>query len=340
MIQYDRSRRYILTSDQEIYGRSTDMKDYLLLLLSDILLALNFAATKGYQKREGASGQDGGISLQKGLIFNVILGLISAFMFWAMNGFRLAFSLFSMGMAFAQAALVVGYTIIGFRIMAEGKMSIYTVFLMAGGMSVPYVWGLLFLDEPFSWLRMIGLLVIIAAVVITNAGGGKVNGRLILLLCSIFFLNGFVSVISKEHQIHPTAIGTVDFCVWSNVAKAVVSLTVWPLTMIRSGKRTAEAPASGTGEGVWEQAPRRQRVVTVLLVVIAAATSGISFLFQLMGAENLPASVLFPIVTGGSIICTAIAGRVFFKEKLTKPIILGLILCLLGTCLFLDLPIG
>ena len=80
--------------------------------------------------------------------------------------------------------------------------------------------------------------------------------------------------------------------------------------------------------------------MTVLLVVIAAATSGISFLFQLMGAENLPASVLFPIVTGGSIICTAIAGRVFFKEKLTKPIILGLILCLLGTCLFLDLPIG
>ena len=48
------------------------------------------------------------------------------------------------------------YTVIGFRIMKEGSMALFTLFLMSGGMLVPAVWGWLFLHEkpvPLHLLR-------------------------------------------------------------------------------------------------------------------------------------------------------------------------------------------
>lgn len=71
-------------------------------------------------------------------------------------------------------------------------------------------------------------------------------------------------------------------------------------------------------------------VVMALLMI-----GGVSYLFQLKGAINLPATVLYPFITGGSIIFTALAGRVFFGEKPKKRTLTGIALCFLGTVLFL-----
>ena len=67
----------------------------------------------------------------------------------------------------------------------------------------------------------------------------------------------------------------------------------------------------------------------------AAAIGGISYLLQLIGARTLPATALYPMVTGGAIIFSAIAGRVFFKEKLSRQQLWGIGLSFIGTLLFL-----
>lgn len=71
-------------------------------------------------------------------------------------------------------------------------------------------------------------------------------------------------------------------------------------------------------------------VVMALLMI-----GGESYLFQLKGAINLPATVLCLFITGGSIIFTALAGRVFFGDKPKKRMLTGIALCFLGTVLFL-----
>jgi multidrug transporter EmrE-like cation transporter len=58
-------------------------------------------------------------------------------------------------------------------------------------------------------------------------------------------------------------------------------------------------------------------------------------LLQLFGAASLPATVLYPFVTGGSIVLSSLAGIIFFKDKLSKNVIASIILCFLGTILFL-----
>lgn len=104
------------------------MTDYLLLILADILLALNFAATKAYQKNSGTS-------LYTGLLFNAALGFFSALLFFTVNGAKCALTPFSAVMALLMGVLCVAYTCLGFKIMDKGNMTLYTVFLMIGGVS-------------------------------------------------------------------------------------------------------------------------------------------------------------------------------------------------------------
>lgn len=58
-------------------------------------------------------------------------------------------------------------------------------------------------------------------------------------------------------------------------------------------------------------------------------------MMQLIGASSLPASVMFPIVTGGTVILSSVAGSVVFREKLSSKQWAGIVLCFIGTVLFL-----
>lgn len=68
---------------------------------------------------------------------------------------------------------------------------------------------------------------------------------------------------------------------------------------------------------------------------IACGEICISYMLQLIGAESLPASVLYPFITGGSIILTSFAGVAFLKEKLTIRQWMAVTACFVGTLLFL-----
>ncbi len=289
----------------------------ILLIIADILLAISFVISKLYQTHEG-------VSFKKGLKFNILsalfTGVIFAVMGYFKNGHLLEYTNFSLLMALGMTLFGTAYSVISFKILEMGKMAYYTLFLMTGGMTVPYIWGLLFLNESFSLLRTFGLIIIIIAVIITNFEKEKPNLKLILLCSSVFLLNGFVSVTSKVHQINPVAVDTESFVLLTCIVKLVICTPVY--FMIKE-----ENPETEKKNGdFW---------YIILLLFLSSLVGGISSLCQLNGAIHLPATVVYPVITGGSIILTAIAGRICFKEKLSKQMIIGIILCFIGTCTFL-----
>jgi multidrug transporter EmrE-like cation transporter len=77
------------------------------------------------------------------------------------------------------------------------------------------------------------------------------------------------------------------------------------------------------------------RLRTLLLVPLYSALGTVSSLFQLDGAKNLPASVLYPMITGGTVVLTGLFALLFFGEKLSRRGWAGIVLCLAGTCMFL-----
>lgn len=294
------------------------MQYYLLSFAATILLALDFSLNKLYQRRAGSSAA-------AAFAFNALCGLFVAILAFAFNGFKFDCTPFSLILAIASAATVMLYSIAGMKLLNIGELATYTLFLMTGGMTLPYIFGLIFWNEPFSIFRTLGLLLIITGVVCANLqqkhSHSKHSWLPILLGIFVFIINGFSSVVTQIHQNEITyeTVDSVAFLTLIGLSRAISS----GIAFIFSYKNDRENI-------------RSLPINHILLITAASAVvSGASYLFQLISAANLPATVLYPIVTGGSIVFTAFAGWLLFHEKPSARTWSGVILSLIGTLLFL-----
>lgn len=291
------------------------MQYYIMAIIATVLLAVDFVLQKLYQKSQG-TGRDAG------LVFNAGIGFVTAVLFLILNKGQIHYSLYAVGMALGMSVCLLGYTILGFRILNIGNLSFYTMFLMTGGMAVPYVWGVLFLNESLTVWRVAGLLCIAAAIIVSNYRKETLSRNMILLCCGVFFLNGGSSVVSKMCQT-PDRFGVaepMEFVFWTGVARCTLCVVLLFVT-----KRTKADTE--------RKSPKWKAVLAI--VGGSAVVSGCSYLLQLMGAAHLPATVLYPIISGGSIVFSAIAGMLCFKEKPSACQWAGIALCFIGICCFL-----
>ena len=309
---------------------------YLMLLGAAALLAVCFVINKIYQRYAGTS-------LKAGLTFNTLIGFFAALIFFFIGGLKFEITVFSAIMATTMTVAVVVYTLLGFRILKNGSVAVYSIFLMSGGMTVPYIYGLIFLDEEFSWLRTAGLLILISAVAISNLGteGEKTDLKRLLMCICVFFLNGCVSVISKVHQVETSfaKVGTEQFVILGGIAKLIICGVVLLCLIFIQKKHTGMPGFSGeviSEAGVCAPAALKNVFKILLpLIILAAAVDGVSYFLQLKGAQNLPATVLYPTVTGASMIFSAVADVAVFKQKPSRFVLISVALCFVGTLMFL-----
>ena len=297
--------------------------DYLLILLSVLLLAICFILQKLYQK--GSEQTTIG-----GVDFSILSACFSLLLLLAMSGFAPEFSWYSAINSLLRSACCLAYTVIGFWIMKNGHVAYYMLFLMSGGMVLPTVWGWLFLHEEILPLRVIGILLILLSIVLSNKSQEKPDWKMLLACGSVFVLNGFVSVFSKLHQVNEVypIVSTESYALYGTIASLLMSLL---LRVVLA--RTAPKKPRDT-----QPAAKRGRWAILLPILIVAAYSvlgSLSSLLQLWGAAKLPASLLYPMITGGSIVFTGLFARIFFKEQLSRSEWVGIVLCCAGTLLFL-----
>lgn len=280
--------------------------------IAAVLLAVDFSISKKYQMAETAG-------ITAGMKFNACNGLFTAVLFFGIGGIKIGFSLFSAVLAFLMSLCGLAYSLLGFKILNKGNMATYSLFLMSGGMLLPYIFGVAFLDEKLSVLRIVGLLLILSAILVSSNIKVSVS-RIVLALCiGVFVLNGCVSIISKCHQIDTShnTVSSAHFVMLSGIFRFILSAVTLFFCKKKEEKITFSSNKS------------------VLLIILSALVGGLSYMLQLIGAVNLPATVLYPLVTGGSIIFSALAGAVFFKEKISKNQMVSILLCFIGTFLFL-----
>lgn len=285
---------------------------YVMLIFAAVLLGADFAMNKIYQRTYGAS-------LRVSLIFNMLSGIFSAVIFVILGGLKDGISMYSVIMASLSSLLVMLYNLIGFRILkVSGKISLYTMYVLAGGMVVPYIWGLMFMNEPFSIMRTVGLAVIICGITATNLTSDeeKSNTSAVLMCAAVFMINGAVSVVSKIHQTQTAyhCVNASGFVALSGMSKAVMAALA--LCFVKKEKGTF------------------MKSQAIIIAAVSAVFGGVSYMLQLIGAVTLPATMLYPFVTGGGIIFSAVADLTIFKEKLSKKLVLGVALCFTGTLFF------
>lgn len=291
------------------------MGSYTMIVMADVLMAVTFALQKKYQEKAG-------VSIKASLVYTILLGVFSSALFFVLNKMTLAVTPFSIVMATLISAVGTAYVFIGFHVMKKGNMSIYTLFLMTGGMTVPYLYGVLFLNEPLTLMRTVGLFLIIGAIVVANFKKGKMDKEMIFLCITVFLLNGICSVIAKTHQISFASeiVSSSDFAFLVMITKTVGGLLC--LLVYQQVKKGSALPKIRLSSVVW-------------LAFFAAIADGVSYLFQLMGAVDVPATVLYPLVTGGTIAISSLTDCFVFKEKPTFRQLVGIVVAFLGTFFFL-----
>ena len=297
--------------------------DYILVFLSSLLMALYLAANKLFLSRYG-----NGI-LQR-MIFIFSVSAFSVLLFLLATKGQIPLKPFSLIIALISSLLVFGYTLIGFAILQNGIVASYTLFLMLGGMIVPYVWGVLrsiFLNdksETINPLSVVGIILMLTGIILFNAKRGE-NGEIkyIFYGVAVFFLNGFNSIVSKIHQ-STTAfpkVTTAQFSFFNFFFRTVICFLILAIACRRKQIDVSE---------IKETISLQSAGILFGTAILLAASS----YCLLMGAINLPATVIYPISTGGTIVLSSIVGRILFKEKLSLKMVVGLLLCFVGTCIF------
>lgn len=295
---------------------------YLYLMLSVLLIGVQYCVLKVYQLKIGNS-------VLATLLFSTFAGAVSCLFVLCVNGFSVQVNLYSTLMALLLAAGISMNNLLGIKVISLGKVSVYTLFLMLGGMVCPYLYGVIFLNESAGVWRWTALILLVAAMAISCAGprqeGEKRSDWRFYVLCLLAFLfNGAVSIISKAHQVAEGNSPTNDFLI-------VAYLFLFALNAVAAGVAALHSRSKGELPA-WNgrTAAKGFGVIAAYALVSAAA-----FFIQVDAAIHLPATVLYPIVTGGTVIVSAVFGRIFFREKITRMIAVSLIVALGATCLFL-----
>lgn len=299
------------------------MQYYILILLAVILLALQFSTNKLYQLKCGNTAD-------ASLTFSAMSGLTTSAIFFVLtivSGEKLTLSPYSICMAAIIAVLCCSYTFIGFKIMSLGSMSVFMMFLMLGGMLLPYLFGVFYLDEQVTVWHIVGVVLLavsmIFPVISKNRGGGI---GFFVLCATVFVLNGGVSITSKLHQMNTTYVSctATAFVFLTNFMTGIISLFGLFILKRLAHEKTNVSSAI------------RKNARTIIAVVVGnAVCGGVSYMLQLIGAANVPASVMYPLVTGGSVVLSTCAGLLFFGEKPDKIQAVGILLPFASTFLFL-----
>lgn len=139
------------------------MTGYILILLAVIGIAIQFSLTKLYQKRTTPPGLPAQEALLHSMQFSLPCSLIAGSFFLALNGFHLELSLFSLGMAALLSLIGICSSFLGIVVLSKGPISIYTLFMMLGGMLLPFLVGVFLWAESLSTFRIVGMILLVAA---------------------------------------------------------------------------------------------------------------------------------------------------------------------------------
>lgn len=313
--------------------------DYLLIVMASVCISIQFCLTKAYQRRTLNPGEKMSAALEKSAFFSMGSGLAAFLFFWLTAGFQVQFSGFSLMISLCLNAVNIVSLLLSLLVISMGEISVYTLFIMLGGTLLPFLFGVLFWEERLSPARTAGIILLILSLLLPVFGSrraGKKGSGLFFLLCTlVFFLNGTTGILSKIHQTTDGAVNAESFMVINNgILFGMAGLLFLILRLRRIRRSPRERSASESPDGQAER-PGRAFAFRCGLIALYAVISGAAFLFQLIGAVTLDASLLYPMVTGGTIVLGTLFGWIFFREKPGPASWLSTGTALFATLLFL-----
>lgn len=180
------------------------------------------------------------------------------------------------------------------------------------------LYGILFLKETVGIPFFIGLLLLLISAFLIHSTSGKSknasqkgNSKKIfavwLIFVSLAFIgNGFCSIFQTMQQ---KAFDGAYKCEFMVLALSAACVAILPVSLITELQKI-----------------RANTKGLLLFGISSGLSTGLVNLFVMYSVNILSASLIFPLISGGSLLLTVLVGLLFFKEKFTPRQYIGLVL--------------
>lgn len=313
---------------------------YAMLIGASFLFGSQFMVTKAFEKNYGKTVR---ASLSFSLLYSLFAGVIFFIIKLILSGTVFNLNSFSLCMAFGLSLVNILSSAIGIKTLALGDIAVYSLFLMLGGMIVPFFAGIVFLKESVSVCNLIGVAIMIIALCLPvffgkqnkNAGEAQTDGDtkkktsvFFYVLCVfLFILNGLSSTLSKFNSVREGAALGAEFTFYTYGIQFVISLAAFALT-------------TALGKSDKTQNEEKQPVILFRPVAIGCgaafgAVNGTAFLMSSVAAEHVVAVAQYPLITGATILFSSLLAFLFYREKPTALQLVQIVISLAATILFM-----
>lgn len=313
---------------------------YAMLIGASFLFGSQFMVTKAFEKNYGKTVR---ASLSFSLLYSLFAGVIFFIIKLISSGTVFNLNSFSLCMAFGLSLVNILSSAIGIKTLALGDIAVYSLFLMLGGMIVPFFAGIVFLKESVSVCNLIGVAIMIIALCLPvffgkknkNAGEAQTDGDtkkktsvFFYVLCVfLFILNGLSSTLSKFNSVREGAALGAEFTFYTYGIQFVISLAAFALT-------TALGKSDKT-QGEEKQPGILFRPVAIGCGAAFGAVNGTAFLMSSVAAEHVVAVAQYPLITGATILFSSLLAFLFYREKPTALQLVQIVISLAATILFM-----
>lgn len=271
---------------------------YIFIIVASVLFSTEFAVKKKYQKIAGTD-------INATFLYNALSPIAFIIIMLAMERGIIEFTWFEFVVSLLWAVVFTAITYFSLKAFSLGSLSNYSLFLLGGGMLLPIIYGAIWGGDSFGFFKILGITLILSAILLQVNLKEKTNKKAMVCLLLLFLLNGFASVLAAVYQSNlfvfekPSA---VQFSILRSIVTVLFGVMGFMLT--RSRKQEIEQ----------RKQLRSAYLKSLPWALLGGIANGVANLLLLLALLKLEPSLQYPIVTGGSILLSALIG-LLFKEK-------------------------
>lgn len=278
-----------------------EIESYLLLITSTVMFGSQFFFSDMFRRNYGDSFKATLVSRLGGGIFGLIALVI-------INGFEFEFTAFAFVMALITNINSLFLSFCGLKALGKINLSLYSMFMMLGGMVLPFVAGILLYGEALTPAKAICFIIVAVALLVAVEKGKSKSGAIYYI--GIFIGNGMSGVIAGIYN-NVNAFEKPSTLAYS-VLVAIIAIVATLILMLIFG---------------FEK--KKLNVKTVISMAGSGIFNRIANYFLLLALTVLPSSTQYPFITGGTIIVSTVFSF-FTDKKPSKKELIAVVLAFIG----------
>ena len=244
-------------------------------------------------------------------IFCVLEGIFVTLFTFAFGGFRFSLSPFTLLMGVLNALALFAYNMSLIKAGSRGSYAFMNVIMLFGGLSVPSVYGAVFLNETISPPKILAIVAVLVACLLMNLEDIKLKNTPVsyYVFCLILFIaNGMYGTFIKMQTVYR-----------DDQKQEMVMLTFFLtgfiafVQLLFSEKKNTLAAFR-----------LNKKCILPLIICILSASLAINLLVLVLPLVNT--AVLYTVENGGVLVLAAVYSVLFFREKLRPVKAAGILL--------------